>query len=816
MKPIQAHVIHKFGGSSLANAQRFIAVRDLLGKKQESVVVSAMQGVTSALQHVLDDAKERKSYHNQLRLIAEKHLTVIRELSLDRQLENLIQNDIDNIQKILHSIELTGFYGYETQQMILGYGEVWSAFLLADFLSQSSNRPVVCLDASKVLYVLEQDGQKQIQWEKSRAALAEYLASIKDAQLVITGFIASTLDGYKTTLGRNGSDFSAAIFANLFDATNLIIWTDVDGVFTADPRLVKSAYVIDALSYQEALELAYFGSKVLHPSTIAPLASKNIPVWIKNSYNPEAPGTLITSEPKSSSHLIKGISYIDNIAIISIEGTGLMSVSKITARISARLQYYDIPIYLIAQASSAHSLCLAIPSHLAGKAVERLTEDLQYDIEHHNILGVSVEKNAALVAIVGDRMIGQPGIAYQLTKALAKSNISICAISQGASERNISLVIKQEHLNTAMQAIHAGFYLSHQLLSIGLIGPGTVGGCLLKQLEESLESLLQHNGIQLEVYGIMNSSRMLLARTPIALSHWKKQFEENAIPADLQQFIAHIKNSSITNSVIIDCTANKEVANSYLSVLERGIHIITPNKHANAGDLSYYHALKNRCNKKPLHYFYEATVCAGLPVIRTLQDLILTGDSIDSIEGIVSGTLSYIFNAMRQGQSFSDAVLKAKQLGYTEPDPREDLSGMDVARKLVCLARELGISVNLADVAVYDLVPESLKSCDIQTFLNELPRYDASIQERLIQAQHQNQTIHYVGSIEKNGTISVEMKAISCNHPFSRLEGTDNMLVFKTKRYHTRPLTIQGPGAGDEVTAAGIFTDLLRLVSVLS
>lgn len=805
--------VHKFGGSSLANAEKFRNVASLLTGSNEIIVVSAISGTTSTLQSMLDVAKNSLDYQQSLEKLQDNHLTLLEELSLQQHnIGTQIQNDILKIQDILYAIHLTGSYSKELQNLILGYGEIWSAMILQACLNQ--NNQVAFLDASTVLFIYEKEGLICIDWEKSTTALLDYLKNTIFNQLVITGFIASTSDGKRTTLGRNGSDFSAAIFANLFQAKSLTIWTDVNGIYSADPNIVNSAFVIESLSYKEALELAYFGAKVLHPMTIAPVVEQQIPIYIKNACNPAAKGTLITKHPEKSSRLIKGITCIGKIALITIEGSGLISVSGIASRVFDILHRKAIHVLFISEASSEHSICLAVSSEYADHAIDALSDNLGADIERRHIERIHTDRECAIVSIVGDQMIGATGIASKLFAALAKININIRAISQGSSERNISLIIKNTDANKAIQAIHAGFYLSRKTLSIGLIGPGTVGKSLLAQLQHTIGELNASSQINLCVRGIMNSQKMLLTDAPIDLQHWQDAFNEHAIETNMEQFISHIAASSMPHAAIIDCTANKSIANQYCEFMEKGLHVITPNKHANADDLAYYKKLK-KLAKLTNYYFYEATVCAGLPVISTLQDLIRTGDKIHEIEGVVSGTLSFIFNEMGKGALFSSAVIEAKNRGFTEPDPREDLSGMDVARKLVGLAREIGHDVSLDDVAVYNLVPLELRTCSLADFLANLSCYDHTMNHLLAETKSKNQRLHYVGTISHDGKLEVAMKCLPGSHPFSRLESTDNMMIFRTRRYQERPLIIQGPGAGAEVTAAGIFSDLLRLASAL-
>ncbi len=809
--------VHKFGGSSLATTDRFVAIKSLLHGKNEIIIVSAIQGTTSSLQVALDAAKQGLPFLQILEDLGNKHCHLINFLLSEHNSEDIltsIKKDFTEIKDILHSVQLTGLYAKETQDFILGYGEIWSAKILTHYLSENNN--VIYLDASTVIFVYEKNGMKCIDWQKSESALHAYLKDNIFDQIVITGFIASTLEGKRTTLGRNGSDFSAAIFAKLFHAKCLTIWTDVDGIYTADPNRVRSAFVIESLSYKEALELAYFGAKVLHPMTIAPVLECEIPIYIKNSLNPDAQGTYISASSKKSPYLIKGLTCIDDISLINIEGSGMIGVSGIAARVFQILHQVDVSVILISQASSEHSICFAVSNVHTDIAVNALKEDLQFEIEKKQIEGIFVDKRCAIMSAVGDEMIGTIGISGRLCDSLAKANVNIRAIAQGSSERNISVVVKSSDTNRALQAVHAGFYLSRGTISIGLIGPGQVGSTLLHQIQHEINHLKSTYQVNLCVRGIMNSKKMLLSHEPIDLITWKDQLDKSNHNNDINAFVNHILTDDFPHAVIIDCTANQDISNQYGHYFEKGIHVITPNKHANAGNLDYYKKLKQLTKKYNKHYLYEATVCAGLPVINTLQDILKTGDQVLKIEGIVSGTLSYIFHGLAKGKTFSEIIIEAKNLGITEPDPREDLSGMDVARKLVCLAREIGKEVTMDDVKIYDLVPPDLKSCTLKVFFEKLPSYDGHMQKLINDAKAKQEIICYIGTIDANGKIEVAMRPFPEDHPFARLEGTDNMLIFHTRRYYKNPLIIQGPGAGAEVTAAGIFADLLRLVSFLS
>ncbi len=817
MEDTQQYCVHKFGGTSLANAERFTALKSILTGKNEIIVVSATHGTTNVLQTALDQAKQGKSFLPVLDELEKSHEHLAMELLSDNNQKKIIseiKNDFIEIKDILHAVQLTGTYAKEIQDRILGYGEIWSAKIVASYLSNENK--VIFLDAASVLYVYDAQGIKCIEWEKSHIALKAFLKDKSFNQIVITGYVATTLEGKRTTLGRNGSDFSAAIFAKLFKAKALTIWTDVDGIYTADPQRVRSAFVIDELSYKEALELAYFGAKVLHPMAIAPVLELNIPLYIKNSFHPEAKGTAIMAVPAKSPFLIKGLTCIDDIALINIEGAGMVGVSGVAARVFQTLQQANISVILISQASSEHSICVAVLNVNASAAIAALKENLRFEMNSKQIEGISVDTECSILAVVGDEMVGKIGISGKLCDSLAKANINIRAISQGSSERNISIVIKKDDATRAMRAVHAGFYLSRKTISIGLIGPGHVGKTLLKQIHAGLETLKSRYHVNLYVRGIMNSRTMLLSHTPIDLQQWEGSFKQSNDKADIKKFTDHILADDVPHAVIIDCTANTEIAHYYIDFFKKGMHVITPNKHANAGDLNYYKKIKTVTHELNKYYLYEATVCAGLPVINTLQDIINTGDAVEKIEGIMSGTLSYIFNELAKGRVFSEVVLEAKRLGYTEPDPREDLSGMDVARKLVCLAREIGCVVRLDDVKVTNLVPQILQSCSVQEFQEKLHLYDNEIMHAVTKANSEGKKLCYAASLLADGTMRVKLEEVSSGHPFFMLKGSDNMLILHTRRYHDQPLVIQGPGAGDEVTAAGVFADLLRLVSYLA
>ncbi|HLF66318.1 MAG TPA: bifunctional aspartate kinase/homoserine dehydrogenase I, partial [Gammaproteobacteria bacterium] len=676
-----AYLVHKFGGSSVKNAERYAAVKSLvIGETQAIIVVSATGGTTDALQNALDAAQQQQPIDPIINPVIIAHELIIDTLLKgddQKRMRDILQHDATNIKNILATVAFVTSYSNKIRDLILSYGELWSAQILSYYLAQ--DRPAYYLDAIEVIYTYLYQDTLAIDWEQSEAHLKKHLVEHPDAVWVIPGFTARDSTGRRTILGRNGSDFSAAIIAKLVRARELIIWTDVDGVYSADPRKVPSAFVLEELSYQEAVELAYFGAGVLHPKSIAPAIEHHIPILIRNSYNPAAPGTLIHEQIKPPERAIRGISSIEHVALINVEGAGMMGVSGFAAKVFSLLQAKNISIILISQASSEHSICFAIPGVQAEKALQVLNEQLAFELQEKIIEKITLDPDCSILAIVGEGMIGRRGVIAKLSQSLADANVNIRAIAQGSSERNVSMVLSNHDINRALRAVHGGFYLSNKTISIGVIGSGLVGSALLKQIEQTRVHLAQHEGINLYVRGIAKSKMMRLA------SHLDdpSKFEER--PTDLNVFAQHIIAEDMPHAVIIDCTASQEIANSYLTWMEMGAHIITPNKRAGSGDFAYYQAIKARSKAWGRHFLYETTVCAGLPVIKTLQDLIQTGDEIYSIEGTVSGTLGYIFHQLFTGEPYSHIVKQAKQLGYTEPDPRDDLSGMDVARKMVCL-----------------------------------------------------------------------------------------------------------------------------------
>ncbi|PYR94215.1 MAG: bifunctional aspartate kinase/homoserine dehydrogenase I [Acidobacteria bacterium] len=815
--------VHKFGGSSVADAACMQRVAGILEDETSSrlaVVLSACRGVTDALLGLVA-ASERQDARvdGELDKIRERHVTIARALLESSDASGYIEQldaDCRDIRGVLHAVHLTRSASAAIRDVVAGFGEIWSTRLFARYFSAVTRRPgaVHWIDAREVVEVEWRALGPAVRWPESRAHAERVTPKDPAATLIITGFIARDVRGLQTTLGRNGSDFSASIFGDLLDADEIHIWTDVDGVLSADPRRVPDATVIDSLSYQEAMELAYFGAKVIHPQTMAPAVLKGIPIRIRNTFAPERPGTLICARPVSS-HAVKGITSIDQTALVNVEGAGMIGVPGTAQRVFGALREHGISVILISQGGSEHSICFAVPQAEAERTEQIVRATFEGELRLGQIQNVDVVRDCSILSVVGDAMAGTPGVAAKVFGALGGAGVNVRAIAQGSSERNISLVIDERQATRALGSVHASFYLSPHTISIGLIGPGAVGSALLEQLASQTARLIRDLRLDLRLRGIATSRQMLLGDPRLQLTDWRTLLA--AAPAtDLRRFEEHVHAQHLPHTVLIDCSASAEVADHYPRWLAAGIHVVTPNKKANSGDWGLYTRVQESRRVGGAHYLYEATVGAGLPIIQTLRDLRETGDEIRRIEGILSGTLSYLFNVWDGRQPFSAIVREAKASGYTEPDPREDLSGMDVARKLIILGREMGLRLELTDVELESLIPPSLASCRPSEFLDRLPELDATMLKRYEAARAEGRVLRYIGVLDAaSARATVGLVALERSHPFSNINRTDNVVRFITSRYDQNPLVVQGPGAGPAVTAAGVFADLLRVCAYL-
>ena len=815
--------IHKFGGSSLADAKCFERVGDIIAGLPDAkigVVVSAMDGMTDKLIHLsLMAERDDSEYIAECHQIGRRYSNTAKDLVSGERLVRLLDQwgqDAREIEDVLKAVALVKSAPQRTRDIVAGYGEIWSARLLAAHLEQKlgAERAGRWIDAREVVKVRHGELGPAVLWKESRTAIARLIDADFSGIAVITGFIASDEENLQTTLGRNGSDFSAAIFASLTDAKELSIWTDVDGVMSADPNRVPDAQVIDRLSYYEAMELAYFGAKVIHPQTLGPAVDNNIAVIIRNSFNADHPGSRISAE-SSPAERITGITAVSGMALVNLEGAGMIGVPGTADRLFAALKEAGVSVTLISQASSEHSICIAVPGDVAERAKNVILEAFADELASGQIQQVETTGAQSIVAVVGDGMAGKPGIAARFFGNLGRAGINVRAIAQGSSERNISAVVDTDDVTRALRALHSGFYLSAKTLSIGLVGCGTVGGALLDQMHRQADRLRKDFDLDLRVRGIARSKHMLLADRRIDLGDWREGISATETNIDFDAFESHVHPDHLPHAVIIDCTADQAVADRYAGWLERGIHIVTPNKKAFSGDRSYYEALANSARKGNTHYLYETTVCAALPIIRTIRDLVDTGDRIRSLQGILSGTLAYLFNVYDGSVPFSEILTQAKESGYTEPDPRDDLSGMDVARKLTILARELGQHIEIGDFPVQNLIAKDLRGLEIDEFMRELPKYDDEILTLYKKAQDAGKTLRYVARLTAQGDASVGLEKVAADAPFSNISSTDNIVQFVTDRYSTNPLVIQGPGAGPEVTAGGVFGDLLKLARII-
>ena len=816
--------VHKFGGSSLADAACFRRVAAIVLDQppgNSGVVVSAIGGMTDALLDLIASASSEQNSAEAIAALRQRYTGIVEalvQLESARELIEKFDEDVADIESVLKALALVKTASNRSRDMVSGFGELWSARLLATLLREQlgDSEVVSCVDARDILVVEAGEMGVGVVWDLATARCRELIPESFSGTAVITGFIARDRDGLQCNLGRNGSDYSASIFGALLGAEAVNIWTDVEGVMSGDPRRVPEATVIDEISYNEAMELAYFGAKVIHPQTMAPAVAHNIPIRIRSTFEPENPGTLISASPSGNGTLIKGITGIDGVALVNLEGAGMIGVPGTADRLFGALREAGVSVMLISQGSSEHSICFAVEESCADDVKRIVERAFDAELAQGHVQSVEVTKGCGVLAVVGDGMAGLPGVAGRFFRTLGNSGISVRAIAQGASERNISAVIESKEMTRALRAVHGSFYLSAKTVSIGLIGPGSVGSVLLDQLADATMRLRADFNLDLRVRAISGSRRMVLVDGRLALDSWRDSYAAGEA-TDQARFIDHIQADHLPHSVLLDCTASESVAGQYAGWLERGIHVITPNKRAHSGPFAYYERLKNISRASNSHFLYEATVGAGLPVMQTLKDLVETGDEIESISGIFSGTLAYLFNVFDGSRPFSAIVRDARERGFTEPDPRDDLSGMDVARKAVILAREAGLPLELADIEVENLVPDVLADTPVEAFLEQLAQFDTTMAERFEHAAADEQVLRYVAEIDfKAGTARVRLGRYAADHPFANISLTDNIVQFVTQRYCDNPLIVRGPGAGPAVTAAGIFADLLRLCSMLS
>jgi aspartokinase/homoserine dehydrogenase 1 len=824
-------LVYKFGGTSMGSADRIASVAKIVAETHFSsvgqrkapgklaTVVSAMSGVTNALIQLIDLAVARSpELPFKMEALKVKHIETAKALvspTAAAAFETQITSDFRAIGDVLNAVSVMRECSDRIRDFVSGHGELWSATILAEHL-KALGYACGFVDAREVLVVEPEIPSPTILWNESEKAFAPYANTQLD-MLVVTGFICRTTNDVPCTLGRNGSDYSAAIFARLLDASECVIWTDVDGVLSADPRKVADAVIVPELSYREAIELAHFGAKVIHPMTMIPAVDKNIPIIIKNTFRPDFEGSRIQAESRRDKKFaIKGCTTVDNVACITIENASHQSLTAIAAKAYAALGDARIAVLLGTMGSPGNTVTVVVPAAQSAEAKRIIEKATVVERQNNEILPLEMKVDCAVLAVAGDGMIDNLGLAERFMGAMTKAGINIRAIAQGPAQRNISILISSADATRALRAAHAGFYLSPQTLSIGILGDNNVAHALLSQLNK-IESRLENEvHCDLRVRGIVSDDKMLLAEKEIALSGWENEFATKATAADLTTFVEHINTTAIPHTLIIDCTQREETAKLYPQWIERGLHIISPNRNANAGDQSLYQKLQSEMRTHQRHYLYETMVCGALPIIETLADLIQTGDDIAQVEGVLSGILSSLFTALENGESFSTACRNLVERGTPRQELCEALMGKDTAQKALILARDLGFETSLASVSRESLLPQPLDSASDTEFWNAIASANASFAQRFAAAKKNNEILKYVGLVDcAQKSIFVGVRTYSSSHPFATLKAGDNAVAFYAKRYANSPLVVQGAGSAPESVASGLFADLLRLTRYL-
>lgn len=807
----------KFGGTSVANAENIKKVKDIVQSKHGNktiVVVSALGGVTDELLKcgTLAAAGDNQ-YKDVLQKLTERHLKAVKELMpLNKQSAALsfVMQQFNEVQDICNGIYLLNDFTNRTRDRILSYGELISSQIISSYFSAEglNNRWV---DPRKLILTDSQHTKAAVQFEKTEASIQAFFDGASEDVFLVPGFIAGDENGNTTTLGRGGSDYTAAIFGGALNASVVEIWTDVSGMMTADPRIVSNAKVIGEISYHEAMELSHFGAKVIYPPTIQPLMNRNISVWIKNTFSPDDKGTVLRSGLHRNGDIITGISSINNIALLSLEGSGMVGIPGFSRRLFESLAANSINVILITQASSEHSICVGVEEQSAAKAKTVIDNAFAFEIEKGMVNPLSVEKKLSIVALVGDKMKSHPGISGRMFSALGRNGVNVRAIAQGSSERNISAVIATEDIKKSLNVLHEEFFeTAYKQVNLFIAGTGNVGGKLLGQLAQQIEYLQENLRLQVRVIGLTNSRKMQFSDEGIDLKNWKDVLD-NGEKADLDKFIAAIHAKNLRNSVFADVTATEKVAMAYDRIFSRSISIVACNKIACSSSYSYYKKLKDMARDHNVSFLFETNVGASLPIIGTINDLLRSGDRVNKMEAVLSGTLNFVFNNYNGERSFAEVVRQAQKEGYTEPDPRLDLSGKDVMRKIMILAREAGEHLEMDSITNNSFMPESCMQGSVDDFYAEMERQEDYFRKLYEDAASQGKKLKFVASFE-NGKAAVGLKHIDPAHDFYHLYGKDNIVLFYTNRYVEQPMVVKGAGAGAEVTASGVFADVIRTV----
>jgi len=813
----------KFGGSSVGTPERIRGLVEILKNYYQqgekfAVVFSAFSGVTDALIAMGTKAADGDaSYLDLYETVRQRHLDAAQELLRDGYLQQALpelETNFEVLKSLLYGIFLVREASPRSMDYVLSFGERNSAFLIAQVMRQAGINAAY-LDARKIIKTDNRFGSARVDFEVTDEKIVEYFSQNPEIQS-ITGFVGSSKSGLTTTLGRGGSDYTAAIVGAALNASVIEIWTDVNGVLTADPRKVKKAFTLDSMTYAEAMEMSHFGAKVIYPPTIQPALAKKIPLVIKNTFNPSFPGTLVSEKADPGTLPVKGLSSISEVALLTLQGSGMVGSVGTAGRLFNALAGIGINIILITQGSSEHSITFAIPPQLAAKARKTVEKEFSAEIQRGWTEPVKVESGLSVIAVIGENMRYRPGIAGQLFQALGKNGINVVAIAQGSSELNISIVVNKDDETKALNTLHEAFFLSDtQDVHLFIIGAGLIGSTLLGQIKQQSAYLREKRAMEIKVVGLANSRKMLFNPDGIALDSWKDALAQSEMSSDIGAFVQHMKTLNLPNTIFIDNTSGGQVAAHYENVLASSISISTPNKIAASSSFIQYQRLKTIAAKRGVLFEYETNVGAGLPVISVLRDLADSGDRILRIEGVLSGTLSYIFNTFQKGVRFSQTVRQAMELGYTEPDPREDLNCLDVRRKLLILARETGMMLEAEDIVIRQVLPEACqKAASVEDFLAELEKADDWFESLRAEAEASGKKLRMIAKLDK-GQASIGLDSVDIQHPFYGLSGSDNMIVFTTERYKERPLVVRGPGAGAEVTAAGVFAEVIKIANFL-
>lgn len=813
----------KFGGTSVKNDENIKKVYDVLmsqyeGKGRYTVVVSAFGGVTDELINISRlAAKGDDSYLLELEKLNDRHTSTAKSL-LNKSSYKKIEKDLleskETLSNLLKGVYLVMEASKRSMDYILSFGERTSAFVIANAFAQRGLNAVY-LDARKIIVTDKRFGNASVDFKETDRLIKSYFNSHKNVVPIVTGFVSADRGGLTTTLGRGGSDYTAAILAGALSAKQLDIWTDVNGLLTSNPKLVKKAFTVPIITYKEAMELSHFGAKVIYPPTIQPALSKGIPIRILNTFNPTFKGTLISDKTEdANAKPVTGISSLSGVSLLTLQGAGLVGIPGIAARLFKAMADKEINVILITQGSSEFSICFAVKEAEEVRAKKAIQAEFDKEMENGNVGEVLIQSKMSIVAIVSEQMKNQPGVAGKLFSSLGREGINVVAIAQGSSELNISFVIETNDEEKALNLIHDSFFLSDNVdINVFMIGVGLIGSTLIKQVSDHCDQLAIAHKINIKISGLANTQKMVIDADGVSTARWKSILDKSKDVSDIKTFVDRMVGLNLPNSVFIDNTANDNIPKMYERILKNNISIITPNKIATSSKYENYLKLKEIAAKKNVSFLYETNVGAGLPVISTIENLVLSGDKVTKLEAVLSGSISYIFNNFDEDKKFSKIVKKAKELGLTEPDPREDLSGQDVKRKITILARESGYKVNMSDVKLSMLLNKAcLKAKDVSSFMIELEKMDEAFKSQARQAAKDNQKLRFIATMD-NGICSIGLQTVGTDSPFFNLGGSDNMLVIYTKRYNKRPLVIKGPGAGAEVTAAGVFAEIVSIAN---